>query len=190
MTGFRVARGGAQELYGMTPDLTALGKSNRRRPCRWARSGVEPKSWTSFRRTVRFTRQELYPAIRSHWPRAWRSCASWSGSMAGVCSKNSARNLKRRCRQPSTNYSFRSPFIASVRCFACFSPRAPSPTSRPQTKQSRHVRPAIFVIAWITAFISRLHNSKTGFLSTAHTAEDIERTATVTREALVEAVRG
>ena len=26
MTGFRVARGGAQELYNMTPDLTALGK--------------------------------------------------------------------------------------------------------------------------------------------------------------------
>src|SRR4029079_15468844 len=26
MTGFRVARGGAQELYGIKPDLTALGK--------------------------------------------------------------------------------------------------------------------------------------------------------------------
>src|SRR5262249_32907878 len=26
ITGFRVARGGAQELYGMTPDLTVLGK--------------------------------------------------------------------------------------------------------------------------------------------------------------------
>src|SRR5439155_20384558 len=26
ITGFRVARGGAQELYGVTPDLTILGK--------------------------------------------------------------------------------------------------------------------------------------------------------------------
>ncbi len=26
MTGFRVAYGGAQELYGITPDMTALGK--------------------------------------------------------------------------------------------------------------------------------------------------------------------
>src|SRR5439155_17328432 len=26
ITGFRVARGGAQELYGVTPDLTCLGK--------------------------------------------------------------------------------------------------------------------------------------------------------------------
>ena len=26
MTGFRLARGGAQELYGITPDLTCLGK--------------------------------------------------------------------------------------------------------------------------------------------------------------------
>ena len=31
MTGFRVARGGAQEIYGVKPDLTALGKDNRRR---------------------------------------------------------------------------------------------------------------------------------------------------------------
>src|SRR5207249_6296101 len=26
MTGFRIARGGAQQLYGIRPDLTALGK--------------------------------------------------------------------------------------------------------------------------------------------------------------------
>ena len=26
ITGFRVARGGAQELYGVTPDLTVMGK--------------------------------------------------------------------------------------------------------------------------------------------------------------------
>ena len=26
ITGFRVGRGGAQELYGVTPDLTVLGK--------------------------------------------------------------------------------------------------------------------------------------------------------------------
>ena len=26
MTGFRLARGGAQELYGVSPDLTTMGK--------------------------------------------------------------------------------------------------------------------------------------------------------------------
>ena len=26
MTGFRIARGGAQERYGITPDITTLGK--------------------------------------------------------------------------------------------------------------------------------------------------------------------
>ena len=31
MTGFRVARGGAQERFGVTPDLTTLGKIDRRR---------------------------------------------------------------------------------------------------------------------------------------------------------------
>ena len=34
ITGFRVARGGAQELYGVEPDLTVLGKVARRRPAR------------------------------------------------------------------------------------------------------------------------------------------------------------
>ena len=32
ITGFRVARGGAQELYGVEPDLTVIGKIARRRP--------------------------------------------------------------------------------------------------------------------------------------------------------------
>ena len=32
ITGFRVARGGAQERFGVTPDLTILGKIVRRRP--------------------------------------------------------------------------------------------------------------------------------------------------------------
>ena len=32
MTGFRVAHGGAQELYGITPDLTCAGQDHRRRP--------------------------------------------------------------------------------------------------------------------------------------------------------------
>ncbi len=34
MTGFRVHPGGAQALYGVTPDLTTLGKGHRRRPAR------------------------------------------------------------------------------------------------------------------------------------------------------------
>ena len=32
ITGFRVARGGAQELYGVEPDLTVHGQGDRRRP--------------------------------------------------------------------------------------------------------------------------------------------------------------
>ena len=30
MTGFRLSKGGAQEVYGIKPDLTALGKYRRR----------------------------------------------------------------------------------------------------------------------------------------------------------------
>jgi glutamate-1-semialdehyde 2,1-aminomutase len=41
ITGFRVARGGAQELYGVTPDLTILGRSSAA-GCRSRRSAAAP----------------------------------------------------------------------------------------------------------------------------------------------------
>ena len=41
ITGFRVALGGAQSLYGVKPDLTCLGKSHRRRTSRRSLWGIK-----------------------------------------------------------------------------------------------------------------------------------------------------
>ena len=41
ITGFRVARGGAQERYGVPPDLTSSGRSSAA-VCRWRRSAAAP----------------------------------------------------------------------------------------------------------------------------------------------------
>ncbi len=50
MTGFRVARGGAQEIYGIKPGPDGAWQSHRRRIAGRAPSVVAPKSWINFRR--------------------------------------------------------------------------------------------------------------------------------------------
>jgi glutamate-1-semialdehyde 2,1-aminomutase len=62
ITGFRVAYGGCQELYGVKPDLTVLGKI-----IGGGHTGAEKKLWIIWPRRARFTRQERFQAIR------WRS---------------------------------------------------------------------------------------------------------------------
>jgi len=59
MTGFRVALGGAQERYGVLPDITTLGK---------VIGGGMPvgafKSWSRLRQPARSIRQARYQVIR------------------------------------------------------------------------------------------------------------------------------
>ncbi len=71
MTGFRVAKGGAQALYGIKPDLTTLGKIV---------GGGMPVGVFGGRRDImshiapwaRCTRQVRFPVIRSRWRPASR----------------------------------------------------------------------------------------------------------------------
>ncbi len=63
ITGFRVARGGAQERYGVLPDLTFSARSPAA-ACRWRRSEGGARSWTSLHRPGRSTRPAPSPAIR------------------------------------------------------------------------------------------------------------------------------
>ena len=71
MTGFRVALGGAQALYGITPDLTTLGKII---------GGGMPVGAFGGRRDIMEQIAPLGPCtrparcreIRWRWPRAWR----------------------------------------------------------------------------------------------------------------------
>ncbi len=97
MTGFRVAKGGAQEIYGITPDLTALGKVIGGGSAGRARSAAGPRSWTSSRRMARSTRPVRFRVTRWRWRRGWRNCVNWSARMPGRAWRKSARSSRRRC---------------------------------------------------------------------------------------------
>ena len=71
ITGFRLAYGGAQERFGITPDLTILGKNHRRGTTALPRTAVAPTSWMSSRRPVQSIRPGLFPAIPLPWPPDW-----------------------------------------------------------------------------------------------------------------------
>ena len=76
ITGFRVARGGAQELLGVTPDLTILGKVLGGGLPLAAVAGRRATSWSSSRRSARPTRRARCPATRWRRPPVSRRCAS------------------------------------------------------------------------------------------------------------------
>jgi len=69
MTGFRVAHGGAQALYGITPDLTCLGKVIGG-GCRWRRTAAAPTSCACSRRRAACIRRGRCRGIRWPWRRA------------------------------------------------------------------------------------------------------------------------
>ena len=72
MTGFRVRAGGAQALYGVTPDLTTLGKVIGGGMPVGAFGGTARRSWNASRRSAPSTRRARCRAIRSRSPRASR----------------------------------------------------------------------------------------------------------------------
>ena len=72
MTGFRVALGGAQELYGITPDLTALGKIVGGGLPVGAYGGRADIMERRRARRDRSTRPARSRATRWRWRRAWQ----------------------------------------------------------------------------------------------------------------------
>ena len=75
MTGFRLAFGGAQELYTIQPDLTTLGKIIGGGLPVGAYGGAA-RSWTWSRRSARCIRPERSPEIRWPWPPDTPACAT------------------------------------------------------------------------------------------------------------------
>ena len=82
ISGFRAARGGAQELYGIRPDLTCLGKiiggGSPSGP-----SVVVPTSWIAWRRSATSIRLGRSRAIRSLWQQVSR-CSRRSPSLTSI----------------------------------------------------------------------------------------------------------
>ena len=75
MTGFRLAFGGAQELYAILPDLTTLGKIIGG-GLRSAPTAARAKSWTSSRLSAPSIRPERFRGIRWPWPQDSLPCAT------------------------------------------------------------------------------------------------------------------
>ena len=176
ITGFRVGRGGAQELYECDrPDLTALGKLSEA-VCRWALSVAEPRSWTNFRRTDPFIRRELCRVIRSPWRRGLRNSGNSKRLMAGQGWKTGRQFQNAMQRPDELNFTSLSPHRLDV--LPVFRDGAVRSRGR-KTKRPRTVR-EFFHIAWITAFFSRRHNSRPVFFPPP-IPSDLERTATVAR---------
>jgi glutamate-1-semialdehyde 2,1-aminomutase len=121
MTGFRVALGGAQALYGVTPDLTTLGKIV---------GGGMPVGAFGGRRDVMerlarsgpCTRRARCPEIRSRWrPDSRRSRASHDRDSTRA-SKYRRTASSTGSRAPRTRPGSRSRPTASAACSAFSSP--------------------------------------------------------------------
>jgi Glutamate-1-semialdehyde aminotransferase len=101
MTGFRVARGGAQHVYGIRPDLTTLGKvigGGRAGRRLWGPRGDHGFS------LARWTSLPSGNAVRKsagNGSGAGYNCASSNASMAGNYSSNSEHNWKSESAMPS-----------------------------------------------------------------------------------------
>jgi glutamate-1-semialdehyde 2,1-aminomutase len=93
ITGFRIARGGAQERFGVMPDLTILGKiAGGGLPL--APSAAAPRSWTALRRAATYTRREPCRGTHSPPPRGLRSCAGFAIPPSTRSSSSAARVSK------------------------------------------------------------------------------------------------
>ncbi|PYJ87391.1 MAG: glutamate-1-semialdehyde-2,1-aminomutase [Verrucomicrobia bacterium] len=183
MTGFRVARGGAQEIYGIRPDLTALGK---------VIGGGLPVGAFGGRAEIMDQLSPLGPVYQagtlSGNPLAMAAGLAQLRELEridgwSVLEKGGARFeelMRATLRELKLAWVFHR--IGSMFCLFF--------TSEPVTdlataKRSDPEKFARFFNACLDRGVYFAPSQfETGFLSTAHTPEDIERTAAIVREAL------
>ncbi len=183
MTGFRVARGGAQEIYDIRPDLTALGK---------VIGGGLPVGAFGGRAEIMDQLSPLGPVYQagtlSGNPLAMAAGLAQLRELERIdgwalLEKNGARfeELTRETlRELKLSWVFHR--IGSMFCLFF--------TTEPVTDlaSAKHSDPEKFARFFKACLDRRVYFApsqfETGFLSTAHSADDINRTATIVREAL------
>ena len=106
ITGFRVACGGAQERFGVTPDLTCARQDHRRRPARRRRSAAAATSWSVLAPLgATSTRPARSRGTRSPWPPAWPPCACCASRASTSGSRPPARaSLRGRARRAGRHH--------------------------------------------------------------------------------------
>jgi glutamate-1-semialdehyde 2,1-aminomutase len=188
MTGFRVARGGAQQLFGIRPDLTALGK---------VIGGGLPVGAFGGRAEIMDQLSPLGPVYQA---------GTLSGNplamAAGLAQLRELERIDGWKLLEATGAHFEELMCGALRdqklswvfhrigsMFCLFFTGDPV-IDLASAKRSDPEKFSGFFNACLDRGIYFAPSQfETGFLSTAHSAEDIERTATVVREALAEAPR-
>jgi glutamate-1-semialdehyde 2,1-aminomutase len=183
MTGFRVARGGAQELFGIRPDLTALGK---------VIGGGLPVGAFGGRAEIMDQLSPLGPVYQA---------GTLSGNplamAAGLAQLRELERIDGWALLERTGAHFEELARGALRdlklpwvfhrigsMFCLFFTRDPV-VDLASAKRSDPEKFARFFNACLERRIYFAPSQfETGFLSTAHSTEDIERTAAVVREAL------
>jgi glutamate-1-semialdehyde 2,1-aminomutase len=173
MTGFRVARGGAQEIYGITPDLTALGKII---------GGGLPVGAFGGRAEIMDQLSPDGPVYQagtlSGNPLAMAAGLAQLRELEGINGwKLLARKAIESAKMPITFHR-----IGSMFCL--FFARGPIVDLVSAQRSDLKMFVKFFHACLKRGVYFAPSQFETGFISTAHTLEDIEHTSAVMREAL------
>ena len=184
MTGFRVARGGAQEIYGIRPDLTALGK---------VIGGGLPVGAFGGRAEIMDQLSPLGPVYQagtlSGNPLAMAAGLAQLRELERIdgwslLEKNGAR-FEESTRATLRELKLEWVFHRTGSMFCLFFTTEPV-SDLASAKRSDPEKFACFFKACLDRGVYFAPSQfETGFISTAHTADDIERTAKVVRESLL-----
>jgi glutamate-1-semialdehyde 2,1-aminomutase len=185
MTGFRVARGGAQEIYGIRPDLTALGK---------VIGGGLPVGAFGGRTEIMDRLSPLGPVYQagtlSGNPLAMAAGLAQLRELERIDGwkllEKSGAHLEQLTRETLRDLKLGWFFHRIGSMFCLFFTDQPV-TDLASAKRSDTEKFAGFFKASLDRGIYFAPSQfETGFLSTAHTPGDIERTAAIVREALTQ----
>src|SRR5947209_4806540 len=183
MTGFRVARGGAQEIYGMRPDLTALGK---------VIGGGLPVGAFGGRAEIMDQLSPLGPVYQagtlSGNPLAMAAGLAQLRELERIDGWNILEKSGARFEElmRDTLHELKLAWVFHrIGSMFCLFFTTEQVTDLASAKRSDPEKFAGFFKACLDRGVYFAPSQfETGFLSTAHTADDIERTAKVVRETL------
>ena len=185
ITGFRVARGGAQELYGVEPDLTVLGKVlGGGLPA--AAFGGPRERWSGSPRPATSTRRARSPGTRSRSPPGWRRCAQLDaaayerlGELTDRLAAGLAELAADRPLQVASAPGLAHPLLQR---------RARSPTSPPRPPATSRPTPRFCRAMLERGVYPPPSQFEAWFVSLAHDEATIDRTLEAAAEALDEAL--
>ena len=185
ITGFRVARGGAQEVYGIKPDLTALGKII---------GGGLPVGAFGGRVTIMDQLSPNGPVYQagtlSGNPLALAAGLAQLRELERINGwkllEQSGAQFEKLVREAIANARIEVTFHRIGSLFCLFFAAGPIVDLASAQRSDLKMFARFFHACLKSGVYFAPSQFETGFISTAHTLEDIDRTAAVVREALTE----